>query len=223
MFKISHLKIFALFFIKFFISDVQQQTTGNVAQYGHGTNDKSDSMSPRNYSTKNTVTDSSNNRFVSDSTNNRKPIDHTSYNNFADKISNGANIAVDGDVGNFNSSYNVRQNNVATAFVTKQQENQRNLKNSKHSIPQSNPPQWNQNSSNQLTPRDFSLKPPINQGGKRQGQNGGKPIWKGKPVIYDCDRSSRAPLPHSVPEGLDESLIFESRFESGNLRQVRRM
>ena len=75
----------------------------------------------------------------------------------------------------------------------------------------------------QLSPRDDPLKPPINPGGKRQVQNGGKSVWKGKPVIYDCDRSSRSPLPHSVPEGMDESLVFESRFESGNLRQVRRM
>ena len=78
-------------------------------------------------------------------------------------------------------------------------------------------------SSNQLSPRDCILKTSNNQISKRTIAKGGKPQWKGKPVIYDCDRSSRSPLPHSVPEGLDESLVFESRFESGNLRQVRRM
>lgn len=76
---------------------------------------------------------------------------------------------------------------------------------------------------NQLSPRDGVLKPPYNQLNKRPPVNGEKPQWKGKPVLYDCDRSSRNPLPHSVPDGLDESLVFESRFESGNLRQVRRM
>ena len=101
-------------------------------------------------------------------------------------------------------------------------ENQRLSKSNKPSSQSFNPqPHWNQNNSNQLTPREGTLKPPINLGGKRQ--NNGKPVWKGKPVIYDCDRSSRSPLPHSVPDGMDESLIFESRFESGNLRQVRRM
>jgi len=50
-----------------------------------------------------------------------------------------------------------------------------------------------------------------------------KAVWRGKPVIFDSERSSRAPLPHCIPDGMDESLQFESRFESGNLRQVRRM
>lgn len=54
-------------------------------------------------------------------------------------------------------------------------------------------------------------------------ENNEKPQWRGKPVIYDSERSSRTPLPHAVPEKMCESLIFESRFESGNLRQVRRM
>ena len=50
-----------------------------------------------------------------------------------------------------------------------------------------------------------------------------KTEWRGKHVIFDCDRHPKTPLVHSTPEGFDESLIFESRFESGNLRQVRRM
>nr|XP_026690269.1 uncharacterized protein LOC104265751 isoform X2 [Ciona intestinalis] len=49
-----------------------------------------------------------------------------------------------------------------------------------------------------------------------------KPMWHGKPVVYDSERSSRSPPPHSVPDGMPESLVFESRFESGNLRQARR-
>ena len=106
--------------------------------------------------------------------------------------------------------------------TTKPSENQRNPKFTRsNNQPFFSQPQWNQNNSNQLTPREGTLKPPLNQGSKRQ--IGGKSVWKGKPVIYDCDRSSRSPLPHSVPENMDESLIFESRFESGNLRQVRRM
>nr|XP_039257759.1 uncharacterized protein LOC120334341 isoform X2 [Styela clava] len=60
-------------------------------------------------------------------------------------------------------------------------------------------------------------------GDKLQNVNNKEQKWRGKPVIYDCERSSRAPLPHAIPHGFPESLIFESRFESGNLRQVRRI
>nr|CAB3263164.1 uncharacterized protein LOC104265751 [Phallusia mammillata] len=70
-----------------------------------------------------------------------------------------------------------------------------------------------------LSPREQ----PQHGKSETNGTNNPKGIWRGKPVIYDCERSSRSPMPHSVPDGMDESLLFESRFESGNLRQVRRI
>ncbi|XP_022106222.1 uncharacterized protein LOC110987635 isoform X10 [Acanthaster planci] len=41
--------------------------------------------------------------------------------------------------------------------------------------------------------------------------------------IFDSERTSKGTIPHSVPEGCPPSLVFESRFESGNLRQARRV
>jgi len=46
--------------------------------------------------------------------------------------------------------------------------------------------------------------------------------WRGKPVVFDSDRSTKSPVFHFVPDGFQPSLEFESRFESGNLRQARR-
>ena len=47
--------------------------------------------------------------------------------------------------------------------------------------------------------------------------------WRGKAVVFDSDRSTKSPVFHFVPDGFEPSLEFESRFESGNLRQARRM
>ncbi|XP_076800920.1 uncharacterized protein LOC143445595 isoform X1 [Clavelina lepadiformis] len=95
--------------------------------------------------------------------------------------------------------------------------------------------QYNHHATSQASPRDSLIGSTTSTVGLRQGHDpigrqqghgnnpGNKQAWRGKPVIYDSERSSRTPLPHSVPDGMDESLVFESRFESGNLRQVRRI
>ncbi|XP_078664831.1 uncharacterized protein LOC144907542 isoform X3 [Branchiostoma floridae x Branchiostoma belcheri] len=47
--------------------------------------------------------------------------------------------------------------------------------------------------------------------------------WRGKVVVFDSERMAKGQVPHNVPEGCCPSLSFESRFESGNLRQARRI
>ncbi|XP_052234973.1 uncharacterized protein LOC127847242 isoform X4 [Dreissena polymorpha] len=47
--------------------------------------------------------------------------------------------------------------------------------------------------------------------------------WRGVLIVYDSERSSRDHFPSPVPEGCCPNLLFESRFESGNLRQARRV
>ncbi|VDI71365.1 Hypothetical predicted protein [Mytilus galloprovincialis] len=47
--------------------------------------------------------------------------------------------------------------------------------------------------------------------------------WRGVLIVYDSERSSRDRQPQPVPEGCCPNLVFESRFESGNLRQARRV
>ncbi|GFO12547.1 cytosolic carboxypeptidase 2-like [Plakobranchus ocellatus] len=47
--------------------------------------------------------------------------------------------------------------------------------------------------------------------------------WRGVQVAFDSERSSRDFSPLPVPEGCCPSLVFESRFECGNLRQARRV
>ncbi|XP_041361886.1 uncharacterized protein LOC121377854 [Gigantopelta aegis] len=47
--------------------------------------------------------------------------------------------------------------------------------------------------------------------------------WRGVLVAYDSERSPRETIPQVVPEGCVPNLVFESRFESGNLRQARRI
>eukprot|EP00105_Crassostrea_gigas_P022904 XP_011442582.1 PREDICTED: uncharacterized protein LOC105338947 isoform X4 [Crassostrea gigas] len=47
--------------------------------------------------------------------------------------------------------------------------------------------------------------------------------WRGVLIVYDSERSSRDHSPQPVPEGCCPNLVFESRFESGNLRQARRV
>ncbi|XP_076437932.1 cytosolic carboxypeptidase 2-like [Babylonia areolata] len=47
--------------------------------------------------------------------------------------------------------------------------------------------------------------------------------WKGTLIVYDSEKSPRDHCPTPVTEGLCPSLRFESRFESGNLRQARRI
>ncbi|ESO85980.1 hypothetical protein LOTGIDRAFT_235577 [Lottia gigantea] len=42
-------------------------------------------------------------------------------------------------------------------------------------------------------------------------------------IVYDSERSQRDYLPQPVPEGCCPNLVFESRFESANLRQARRV
>ncbi|KAJ8020790.1 Cytosolic carboxypeptidase 3 [Holothuria leucospilota] len=47
--------------------------------------------------------------------------------------------------------------------------------------------------------------------------------WEGTQVVFDSERLSKGTVPHTTPEGCCQSLVFESRFESGNLRQARRI
>ncbi|XP_072175344.1 uncharacterized protein [Diadema setosum] len=47
--------------------------------------------------------------------------------------------------------------------------------------------------------------------------------WEGAQNVFDSERTSKGTIPHTVPEGCCPSLVFESRFESGNLRQARRI
>ncbi|KAK3581757.1 hypothetical protein CHS0354_036079 [Potamilus streckersoni] len=47
--------------------------------------------------------------------------------------------------------------------------------------------------------------------------------WRGALIVFDSERSSRDHFPQPVPEGCCPTLHFESRFESGNLRQARRV
>ncbi|BFZ21529.1 hypothetical protein BsWGS_24568 [Bradybaena similaris] len=47
--------------------------------------------------------------------------------------------------------------------------------------------------------------------------------WRGVQVAYDSDRSPRDFNPLPVPDGCCPTLMFESRFECGNLRQARRV
>ncbi|XP_055995591.1 uncharacterized protein LOC125648400 isoform X7 [Ostrea edulis] len=47
--------------------------------------------------------------------------------------------------------------------------------------------------------------------------------WRGVLIVYDSERSSRDHSPQPVPDGCCPNLVFESRFESGNLRQARRV
>ncbi|XP_070209667.1 uncharacterized protein [Littorina saxatilis] len=47
--------------------------------------------------------------------------------------------------------------------------------------------------------------------------------WRGTLIVYDSERSPREYNPQPVSEGCCPNLVFESRFESGNLRQARRM
>ncbi|XP_071941889.1 uncharacterized protein [Antedon mediterranea] len=47
--------------------------------------------------------------------------------------------------------------------------------------------------------------------------------WDGSLMVYDSERSSRTSAILDVPEGCCSSLLFESRFESGNLRQAKRV
>jgi len=219
------------------VSDGKQQSSDIIAQSSIISTSKSHSLSPRNCAIPNNVfsdnrkMDSSvvvgqdhstksnpaSNHFTSDKHNSVTSVQDLNIN--PPSCEKPIEPMLHSAVSNVHTDSVCKDN---TQSVYKATENQRIPKPNKPSNQSFNSqPHWNQNNSNQLTPREGNLKPPINQGAKRQ--NGGKPVWKGKPVIYDCDRSSRSPLPHSVPDGLDESLIFESRFESGNLRQVRRM
>ncbi|XP_067664488.1 uncharacterized protein [Haliotis asinina] len=47
--------------------------------------------------------------------------------------------------------------------------------------------------------------------------------WRGVLIVYDSERSPREHHAQPVPEGCCPNLLFESRFESGNLRQARRV
>ncbi|XP_060592107.1 uncharacterized protein LOC132746852 isoform X3 [Ruditapes philippinarum] len=47
--------------------------------------------------------------------------------------------------------------------------------------------------------------------------------WRGVLIVYDSERSSRDHFPSPVPQGCCPNLLFESRFECGNLRQARRV
>ncbi|KAL4217925.1 hypothetical protein ACF0H5_022664 [Mactra antiquata] len=47
--------------------------------------------------------------------------------------------------------------------------------------------------------------------------------WRGVLIVFDSERSSRDHFASPVPQGCCPSLLFESRFECGNLRQARRV
>jgi hypothetical protein len=47
--------------------------------------------------------------------------------------------------------------------------------------------------------------------------------WKYSHVIYDSQKSSRNQEPVVFSHIYSQTLVFESRFESGNLRQVKRV
>ena len=47
--------------------------------------------------------------------------------------------------------------------------------------------------------------------------------WRGHQVVYDSEKCGRTYEPPPVPDGHAPSLLFESRFESANLRQARRV
>ncbi|XP_070534076.1 uncharacterized protein [Ptychodera flava] len=47
--------------------------------------------------------------------------------------------------------------------------------------------------------------------------------WDRVISVFDSERTTKGSVPHDVPEGCAPSLMFESRFESGNLRQARRI
>ena len=47
--------------------------------------------------------------------------------------------------------------------------------------------------------------------------------WRGSQIVYDSERSDRDAHASGAPEGHVPGLKFESRFESGNLRQARRV
>ncbi|CAD5114345.1 DgyrCDS3484 [Dimorphilus gyrociliatus] len=47
--------------------------------------------------------------------------------------------------------------------------------------------------------------------------------WRGVQIVYDSEKSGKDYQPPPVASGFCPSLTFESRFESGNLRQVRRV
>eukprot|EP00057_Strongylocentrotus_purpuratus_P007590 XP_011662064.1 PREDICTED: uncharacterized protein LOC580601 isoform X4 [Strongylocentrotus purpuratus] len=47
--------------------------------------------------------------------------------------------------------------------------------------------------------------------------------WEGTQNVFDSERTTKGTIPHTIPEGCCPSLVFESRFESGNLRQARRI
>ncbi|XP_071854555.1 uncharacterized protein [Apostichopus japonicus] len=47
--------------------------------------------------------------------------------------------------------------------------------------------------------------------------------WEGTQVVFASERLSKGTVPHTTPDGCSQSIVFESRFESGNLRQARRV
>ncbi|XP_064653134.1 uncharacterized protein LOC135503474 isoform X3 [Lineus longissimus] len=47
--------------------------------------------------------------------------------------------------------------------------------------------------------------------------------WRGTHIVFDSEKSGKDYIPPAVQEGHCPSLLFESRFESGNLRQARRV
>jgi len=47
--------------------------------------------------------------------------------------------------------------------------------------------------------------------------------WRGVVIVFDSERTPKDSVPTYVGQRHISSLIFESRFESGNLRQARRV
>ncbi|CAF5134148.1 unnamed protein product, partial [Rotaria sp. Silwood1] len=84
--------------------------------------------------------------------------------------------------------------------------------------------------SRELTPKEFYLSSSMSRINNRQTYDNQPAIYKYRDIlkhpiiVYDMDKSSRnQQIKQSDNDQISPQLIFESRFEGGNLRQVRRV
>ncbi|CAF4990026.1 unnamed protein product, partial [Rotaria sp. Silwood1] len=84
--------------------------------------------------------------------------------------------------------------------------------------------------SRELTPKEFYLSSSMSRINNRQTYDNQPAIYKYRDIlkhpiiVYDMDKSSRnQQIKQSDNDQISPQLIFESRFEGGNLRQVRRL
>jgi hypothetical protein len=54
-------------------------------------------------------------------------------------------------------------------------------------------------------------------------QSAANDLWRGVIVVFDSERTPKDSVPAFFSQRHSPNLVFESRFESGNLRQARRM